>query len=261
MAEVARHIEGQQAAKAAIDIALMDWFGQKIGVPLYTYFGLDAGDAPVTTFSIGIDNPEMTRQKVKEAEAYPVLKIKVGLDTDEATIEAVRSVTKKPLRVDANEGWKDKEEAVRKINWLESQGVEFVEQPMPAAMIEETRWVRSRVHIPIIADESCLHPSDIPKMAGAFDGVNVKLDKAGGMLEGYRMIEIAKSLGMKTMLGCMISSSVSVTAAAHLSPLVDYADLDGNLLIANDPYSGVLVKNGKLILPNRPGLGLKPVAV
>jgi L-alanine-DL-glutamate epimerase-like enolase superfamily enzyme len=261
MAEVTRRIEGQQAAKAAIDIALMDWFGQKLGVPLYTYFGLDAGDAPVTTFSIGIDNPAMTRQKVREAEAYPVLKIKVGLDTDEATIEAVRSVTKKPLRVDANEGWKDKEEAVRKINWLESQGVEFVEQPMPAAMIEETRWVRSRVHIPIIADESCLHPTDIPKMAGAFDGVNVKLDKAGGMLEAYRMIEIAKSLGMKTMLGCMISSSVSVTAAAHLSPLVDYADLDGNLLIANDPYSGVLVKNGKLILPNRPGLGLKPVAV
>jgi len=259
MAEVARRIEGQQAAKAAIDIALMDWFGQKLGVPLYTYFGLDAGDAPVTTFSIGIDNPEMTRQKVREAEAYPVLKIKVGLDTDEATIEAVRGVTKKPLRVDANEGWKNKEEAVRKINWLESQGVEFVEQPMPAAMIDETRWVRSRVHIPIIADESCLHPNDIPKMADAFDGVNVKLDKAGGMLEGYRMIEIAKSLGMKTMLGCMISSSVSVTAAAHLSPLVDYADLDGNLLIANDPYSGVLVKNGKLILPKRPGLGLKPV--
>jgi L-alanine-DL-glutamate epimerase-like enolase superfamily enzyme len=259
MAEVARRIEGQQAAKAAIDIALMDWFGQKLGVPLYTYFGLDAGDAPITTFSIGIDNPEMTRQKVREAEAYPVLKIKVGLDTDESTIEAVRGVTKKPLRVDANEGWKNKEEAVRKINWLESQGVEFVEQPLPAAMIEETRWVRSRVHIPIIADESCLHPSDIPKLAGAFDGVNVKLDKAGGLLEAYRMIEIAKSLGMKTMLGCMISSSVSVTAAAHLSPLVDYADLDGNLLIANDPYSGVLVKNGKLILPNRPGLGLKPV--
>jgi len=260
MAEVARRIEGQQAAKAAIDIALMDWFGQKVGVPLYTYFGLDAADAPITTFSIGIDNPDMTRQKVREAEPYPILKIKVGLDTDEATIEAVRSVTKKPLRVDANEGWKDKEEAVRKINWLESQGVEFVEQPMPAAMIEETRWVRSRVHIPILADESCLHPSDIPKMAGAFDGVNVKLDKTGGMLEAYRMIEIAKSLGMKTMLGCMISSSVSVTAAAHLSPLVDYADLDGNLLIANDPYSGVLVRNGKLILPNRPGLGLMPVA-
>jgi L-alanine-DL-glutamate epimerase-like enolase superfamily enzyme len=260
MAEVFRRVDGQNAAKAAIDIALMDWFGQKLGVPLYTYFGLDAADAPVTTFSIGIDNPEVTRQKVREAAAFPVLKIKVGLATDEPTIEAVRSVTHKPLRVDANEGWKDKEEAVRKINWLESQGVEFIEQPMPAEMIEETRWVRSRVHIPVIADESCLHPADIPKLAGAFDGINVKLDKAGGILEAYRMIQIAKSLHMKTMLGCMVSSSVSVTAAAHLSPLVDYADLDGNLLIANDPYTGVTVRDGKLILPGRPGLGLKPAA-
>lgn len=259
MAEVFHRIEGQFAAKAAIDIALMDWLGKKLGIPLFTYFGLDRADAPVTTFSIGIDNPEVTRQKVREAEAYPVLKIKVGLDTDEATIAAVRSVTKKPLRVDANEGWKDKEEAVRKINWLESQGVEFVEQPMPAPMIDETRWVRSRVHIPIIADESCVRAAEIPKLIDAFDGINVKLDKAGGMLEAYRMINIAKSLGMKTMLGCMISSSVSVTAAAHLSPLVDYADLDGNLLIANDPYSGVLVRDGKLILPDRPGLGLRPV--
>ena len=258
MAEVFRRVDGQNAGKAAIDIALMDWFGQKLGVPLYTYFGLDAADAPVTTFSIGIDNPDVTRQKVREAAAFPVLKIKVGLATDEPTIEAVRSVTRKPLRVDANEGWKDKEEAVRKINWLESQGVEFIEQPMPAEMIEETRWVRSRVHIPVIADESCLHPADIPKLAGAFDGINVKLDKAGGILEAYRMIQIAKSLHMKTMLGCMVSSSVSVTAAAHLSPLVDYADLDGNLLIANDPYTGVTVRNGKLILPGRPGLGLKP---
>ena len=258
IAEVFRRVDGQNAGKAAIDIALMDWFGQKLGVPLYTYFGLDAADAPVTTFSIGIDNPEVTRQKVREAAAFPVLKIKVGLATDEPTIEAVRSVTRKPLRVDANEGWKDKEEAVRKINWLESQGVEFIEQPMPAEMIEETRWVRSRVHIPVIADESCLHPADIPKLAGAFDGINVKLDKAGGILEAYRMIQIAKSLHMKTMLGCMVSSSVSVTAAAHLSPLVDYADLDGNLLIANDPYTGVTVRDGKLILPDRPGLGLKP---
>ena len=259
MGEVFRRIEGQYAAKAAMDIALMDWFGQKLGIPLYTYFGLDPADAPVTTFSIGIDNPEVTRQKVREAAAFPVLKIKVGLDTDEATIAAVRSVTKKPLRVDANEGWKDKEEAVRKINWLASQGVEFIEQPMPASMIEETRWVRKRVHIPIIADEACLHPGDIPKLADAFDGVNVKLMKCGGLLEAYRMIQIARSLGMRTMLGCMIESSIGVTAAAHLSPLVDYADLDGNLLIANDPYSGVLVRDGKLILPRRPGLGLLPV--
>ncbi|MFB3779510.1 MAG: dipeptide epimerase [Bryobacteraceae bacterium] len=258
MREVFRQVKGEYAAKAAIDIALMDWVTQKLDVPLYRYLGLDPRDTPLTTFSIGIDTPETTRQKVKEAEPFPILKIKVGLATDEETIAAVRSVTNKPLRVDANEGWKDKEEAVRKINWLESQGVEFVEQPMPASMLEETRWMRSRVHIPVIADEACLHPADIPRLADSFDGVNIKLMKCGGIQEALRMIEMAKSLGLKTMLGCMIESSIGVTAAAHLSPLVDYADLDGNLLIANDPYAGVQVDKGKLILPDRPGLGLSP---
>lgn len=251
---------GQYAAKSAIDIALLDWVTKKLDIPLYRYFGLDPADAPITTFSIGIDTPEITRQKVREAEDFPVLKIKVGLDTDEPTIEAVRSVTKKPLRVDANEGWRDKEEAVRKIKWLESQGVEFVEQPMPADMLEETRWVRSRVHLPLIADEACLSPAAIPKLADAYDGINIKLDKCGGIQQAQCMIQIAKSLGMKTMLGCMVSSSVCVTAAAHLSPLVDYADLDGNLLIANDPYQGVMVQQGKLVLPQRPGLGLVSVS-
>ena len=256
MAEVFQHVQGEWAGKAAVDIALMDWVGQKLRVPLYSYFGLDPRDTPLTTFSIGIDTPEITKQKTREADEYPILKVKVGLDTDEPTIEAVRSVTSKPLRVDANEGWKDKEEAVRKINWLAGKGVEFIEQPMPAEMLDETAWVHERVHIPIIADEACQRAADIPKLKGIFDGVNVKLDKSGGMLEAYRMISIAKSLGMKTMLGCMVSSSVSVTAAAHLSPLVDYADLDGNLLIANDPFHGVRVEKGKLILPDRPGLGL-----
>jgi len=258
MATVFARLADSWAGKAAIDIALMDWVGQKLGIPLYTYFGLDPADAPLTTFSIGIDTPEITRQKTREAAEFPILKVKVGLATDEPTIEAVRSVTSKPLRVDANEGWKDKEEAVRKINWLATQGVEFIEQPMPAEMVEETRWVRAHVHIPIIADEACQRVSDIPKLKDAYDGVNIKLDKSGGLLEAWRMIAVAKSLGMKTMLGCMVSSSVSVTAAAHLSPLVDYADLDGNLLIANDPFHGVLVEKGKLILPDRPGLGLIP---
>ena len=260
LAAVFKRIPGEWAGKASIDIALMDWVTQKLGIPLYEYFGLDPADAPVTTFSIGIDTPEITRQKTLEAAEYPILKVKVGLSTDEPTIEAVRSVTKKPLRVDANEGWTDKEEAVRKINWLEKQGVEFVEQPMPAAMIEETRWVRSRVHLPIIADEACERPTDIAKLRDAYDGINVKLDKCGGVLEAFRMIQMAKALGMRTMLGCMVSSSVTVTAAAHLSPLVDYADLDGNLLIANDPYRGVRVIKGKLTLPNKPGLGLTPAA-
>lgn len=257
-AEIARRLPGQYAAKAAIDIALMDWVTQQLGVPLYRYLGLDPRDTPVTTFSIGIDTPEITRQKVREAAAFPVLKIKVGLATDEETIAAVRAETSKPLRVDANEGWKDKEEAVRKIRWLESQGVEFVEQPMPAAMLEETRWVRSRVNIPIFADEACLHAEDIPRIAVAFDGVNIKLMKCGGIQAALRMIETARAFGLKVMLGCMIESSIGITAAAHLSPLVDYADLDGNLLIANDPYRGVTVENGKLVLPNRPGLGLLP---
>ena len=258
MAEVFQRVPGEWAGKAAIDIALMDWVGQKLGIPLYTYFGLDPKDTPLTTFSIGIDTPEITRQKTREAADFPILKVKVGLATDEPTIEAVRSVTDKPLRVDANEGWKDKEEAVRKINWLEKHGVEFIEQPMPAEMIEETRWVRSRVHIPIIADEACQRASDIPKLKDAFDGVNVKLDKSGGMLEAYRMIQIAKALGMRTMLGCMVSSSVSVTAAAHLSPLVDYADLDGNLLIAQRPVPRRARGKGKADSAGEARAGIDP---
>lgn len=257
--EILRRVDGEWAAKAAVDIAILDWVGQRLGAPICRLWGLDAADTPLTTFSIGIDTPEITRQKVREADPYPVLKVKVGLDTDEATIEAVRSVTKKPLRVDANEGWKTKEEALRKIKWLETQGVELIEQPLPAAMLEEQRWLRERVDMPIFADEACLRPADIPKLADAFDGVNIKIDKAGGLLQGYRMVQIARALGLKTMLGCMVSSSVSVTAAAHLSPLVDYADLDGNLLIANDPYEGVTVRDGKLVLPDRPGLGVRAV--
>lgn len=248
----------QRAAMAAVDIAIMDWVGKRLNVPLYQYFGLDPTATPVTTFSIGIDTPEITRQKTREAADYPVLKVKVGLKTDEESIAAIRSVTKKPLRVDANEGWTDKEEAIRKINWLETQGVEFVEQPMPAHMFEEVKYVRSKVHLPIMADEACTSAADIPKLKEAYDGINVKLDKSGGILEAHRWISIARALDMKVMLGCMISSSCSCTAAGHLSPLVDYADLDGFLLISNDPYSGVTVEKGKLILPNGPGLGLKP---
>lgn len=258
--DVFAKIPGEWAAKSAIDIALHDWVAQKLGTPLYKYFGLDAADAPITTFSIGIDTPEITKQKVLEAEPYPVLKIKVGLDKDEATLEAIRGVTKKPLRLDANEGFKNKEEAVRKINWLEGLGAQFIEQPLPAHMHEEQKWVRSKVHIPILADEACLRAEDIPKIADAYDGVVIKLDKTGGLLGALQMIDTAKAHKMKTMLGCMVSSSVTITAAAQISPLVDFADLDGNLLIANDPFSGVRVQQGKLILPERPGLGLVKVS-
>ena len=256
--ELDRRLPGQRAALAAVDLALLDWTGKRLGVPVCRLFGLDPADTAVTNMSIGIDTPEITRQKVREAEAFPVLKVKVGLATDEATLDAVRSVTKKPLRVDANEGWTSKEEAVRKINWLESQGVQLIEQPLPAHMVEEARWVRSRVHIPVFADEACHSAEDIPKLREAFDGIVVKLDKSGGLVEALRQIHVARALGMKVMIGCMVSSSCTVTAAAHLSPLVDHADLDGHLLIGNDPYEGVQVDRGKLILPDRPGLGLKP---
>lgn len=258
MSRVGALLPGEWAAKSAIDIALMDWVGKKRGIPLYEHYGLDSDDAPITSFSIGIDKPDVVRQKVREADEYPVLKIKVGLDSDEEMMAAVRGVTQKPLRVDANQGWTDRELAARRIDWLSKQGVEFVEQPMPADRMEDMHWLHQRASLPLMADESCRHPEEIPKLVGVFDLVNIKLDKAGGMGSAYQMIQMARSLGLKTMLGCMVSSSCAITAAAHLSPLADYADLDGNLLIANDPYLGVTVESGKLLLPRRPGLGLLP---
>lgn len=251
-----RAITDQSCACAALDIAILDWVGRKLNVPLYRLFGLDAGKTPVTTFSIGIDSPEVIKQKVKEAKDFPVLKIKVGTENDAQIVAAVREATDRPLRVDANEGWRDKQQALEKIQWLQRMGVELIEQPLPAAMIEETAWLRERVEIPIIADEAVKRAGDIPKLAGAYDGINIKLMKAGGVQEAMRMIHVARALGLKIMLGCMIESSVAVSAAAQISPLVDYADLDGNLLISNDPFAGTGVKDGKLILSDRPGLGI-----
>lgn len=248
--------EEQTAAKCAMDIALIDWVTKKLRVPLYRYLGLDKAKTPITSFSIGIDKPEVIQQKIREAGQYPILKIKVGKQNDEEIMRAVREVTDKPVRVDANEGWKTKEEALEKIKWLERMNVEFIEQPLSSSMLEETHWLRERVNMPIIADEAVKRTADIPMLAGAYDGINIKLMKSGGIQEALRMIWMARSLGMKIMLGCMIESSCAISAAAHISPLVDWADLDGNLLIANDPFSGVTVKNGKLMLNDRPGLGI-----
>ncbi|RPI24349.1 MAG: dipeptide epimerase [Acidobacteria bacterium] len=253
-------ITDESCAKAALDIAVLDWVGKKFNQPLFRIFGLDPARTPVTTFSIGIDTPDVVRQKVKEAAAFPVLKIKVGLKNDQEMLETVRSVTDKPLRVDANEGWKTKEEALEKIRWLEGLGVELIEQPLPSAMLEETRWLRERVNMPILADEAVKTTRDIPALSSAFDGINVKLMKSGGPQEALTMIKMARALGMKIMLGCMIESSVAIAAAAQISPLVDYADLDGNLLISNDPFKGSTVEKGKIVLPSGPGLGVEPVA-
>jgi L-alanine-DL-glutamate epimerase-like enolase superfamily enzyme len=256
-AEIFSAITDQNCARCALDIALMDWIGKKLNVPLYKFWGVDKNKTPLTSFSIGIDTPDVIKQKVREAEKYPVLKVKVGRENDEEILDAVRSVTDKPIRVDANEGWKTKEVALAKIKWLSTMGVEFIEQPMPSDMIKETRWLRDRVDMPIVADEAVKTASDIPKLAEAYDGINIKLMKAGGLQEALRMIHLAKAFDMKIMLGCMIESSVAISAAAQLSPMVDWADLDGNLLISNDPYTGATVENGKMILSEKPGLGVE----
>jgi len=249
-------ITDQNCARCALDIAIMDWIGKKLNVPLYKYFGLDKNKTAVTSYSIGIDTPEVIKQKIREAEPYPILKIKVGSDHDEAIMDTVRSVTDKVIRVDANEGWKTKEVALQKIKWLKTMGVEFVEQPMPADMLEDTRWLRERVDMPLVADEAVKTAADIPKLATAYDGINIKLMKAGGIQEAMRMIQLAKAMNLKIMLGCMIESSIAIAAAAHLTPLVDWADLDGNLLIREDPFSGLQNDKGKIILNDQPGLGI-----
>ena len=249
-------IVAQNCAKAALDIALMDWVAKSLNVPLYKMLGLDTDKTPLTSYSIGIDQIDVIKRKTLEASDFPILKVKVGNPNDEDIINAIRSVTDKPIRVDANEGWKDKETAVKKAQWMRSKGVEFIEQPMPAKMLEETAWVRQRVDIPLVADEAVLTARDIPSLADAYDGINIKLMKAGGIQEALKMIHIARALDLKIMLGCMIESSIAITAAAHLSPLADWADLDGNLLIRNDPFSGVKVVGGRLLLSDLPGIGI-----
>jgi len=251
--------EHNTAAKASIDIALHDWIGKRLNIPLWKLWGLDKDRTPRTSFTIGIDTLDVIEKKVREAEQYPILKVKVGISNDTEIIKTIRKVTNKTIRVDANEGWKVKEEARDKILWLEEQGVEFVEQPMPAAQIDDTAWLREQVHIPLIADENFTRLSDLPKLYGAFDGINIKLMKCAGVREAMKLIHTAKAMQMKIMLGCMIESSIAIAAAAHLSPMVDYADLDGNILITNDPFQGLAVREGKLIINDEPGLGVKPL--
>jgi len=252
---VAERLMGEKAALAAIDIALYDLLGKRFSAPLYALLGLDPRKTPVTSYTIGIDAPEIIAEKVREAEGFPVLKIKMGLENDYEIMETVRRLTDRPVRIDANEGW-TREEALEKMRWLEGRNVEFVEQPLPAANLDDARWLAERTPIPMFADESVHCARDIPKLAGAFHGINIKLMKCGGIQEALRMIHAARAHGMKVMLGCMIESSVGITAAAHLSPLVDYADLDGNILIRNDPALGVTTRDGALILPDGPGLGV-----
>lgn len=249
--------EGDAPAKAAIDIALHDLVGKLLGQPLYRLWGYNDAKAPNTTFTIGIDTPEVVREKTLEcADRFKILKVKVGLENDVEMIQTIRSVTDLPLAVDANQGWKDKYKALDEICWLKEHGIVMVEQPMPKEQLDDIAWVTERSPLPIFADESIQRLRDIPRIKGAFTGINIKLMKCTGLLEARKMITYARAEGMKVMVGCMTETSCATTAAAHFSPVVDFADLDGNLLIANDRFEGMVVKEGRISLPDRPGLGL-----
>ena len=257
-AELDEAITDQSCAKAALDMALLDWFGKKWDLPVYRIWGLNPVAAPLSTFTIGIASPEEIRRKVREAADFPLLKIKVGVDNDDEIIGAVRAETDKPLRVDANEGWTDRQLALEKIQWLATQNVEFVEQPMPAGSYDDVAWLREHSPLPLVADEDVKTAKDIPRLKGVYDGINIKLMKSGGLLEGLQMVHVARAMGLKIMLGCMIESALAISAAAQLAPLVDWADLDSNLLLSHDPFNGIRANEGKLRLTNQPGLGSNP---
>lgn len=244
------------AAKAAVDMALYDLVGKMLSVPLYKLLGLNAAHAAHTSFTLGIDNPTEMAKKALKAIDYPILKVKVGTRHDLDNIKAIREVSQAVIRVDANTAWTAKE-AIQAINALAPYAIEFVEQPVAPRDLAGLKLVRENVPLPIIADESCVTVEDIPRVAECVDGINIKLMKCGGLRHALKMIHVARAHNLRVMIGCMIESSLAITAAAHLTPLVDYADLDGHLLIDNDPYVGVGVLNGKLVLPEGPGLGVK----
>lgn len=260
MEEILDYIEllapGNYAAKASIDIALHDLVGKLMNQPWYRIWGLNPGKTPFTSFTIGIDTPEVVKKKVEEASPYRILKVKLGQDNDKEMIKTIRSVTDKPLCVDVNQGWRDREMALDMIHWLKEQGVVFVEQPMPKALVEDLAWLTQKSPLPVIADESVQTIMDVKKADGVYNGINIKLMKCGGMRSAFKMINTARALNMKVMIGCMTETSCAISAAAQLSPMVDWADLDGNLLISNDIYEGVIVVDGKLVLPDRPGIGI-----
>ncbi len=255
MVTIEAKLGGNYAAKSAIDMALHDRLAKKLGVPLYQLWGLNPHKTPYTSFTIGLDEPEVMAEKVRKAEDYPILKVKLGTSRDIEIIQALREVTDKPLYVDANTAWTPKE-AIHKIRALARYGVELVEQPTKPENLSGLKFVCQHSELPIIADESVKRAIDIPALAECVDGINIKLTKCGGLLEAHRMINVARTHGLSVMLGCMIETSLAITAAAHLTPLVDYADLDGNLLVVNDPYTGVTLDKGKLILPEHPGIGV-----
>ena len=261
MDDILRYVDsvmpGNTAAKAAVDIALHDLVGKMMKQPWYKIWGFDPADTPNTSFTIGIDTPEVVKQKVAEAAPYKILKVKLGMATDRQMIETIRSATNVPLCVDVNQGWTDRVKALETIHWLKENGVVFVEQPMAKTNIDDNAWLTQNSPLPIIGDESVQRLPDVIKAHGVYSGINIKLMKCTGMREAHQMVTLARSLGMKVMIGCMTETSCAISAAAQLAPKADWADLDGNLLISNDPYSGIQIVDGKVTLIDRPGVGLK----
>jgi len=249
--------EGNCAAKAAVDIALHDLTGKIMKQPWHNIWGFDKEKTPNTSFTIGIDTPEVVRQKVAEAEPYKILKVKLGRETDKMMIETIRSVSDKPICVDVNQGWPDRSRALEMIYWLKEKGVVFVEQPLPKTAIDDNAWLTQNSPLPIIGDEAVQRLADVKKAWGVYSGINIKLMKCAGMREAHQMLTAAKALGMKVMIGCMTETSCAISAAAQLSPNADWADLDGNLLISNDPYTGMEIKQGKICLTNQSGIGIE----
>ncbi|MFA6596418.1 MAG: dipeptide epimerase [Ignavibacteriaceae bacterium] len=245
-----------QAAKASVDIAMHDLVGKLLNQPWYNIWGFDKSKTPVTSFTIGIDTPEVVRQKVKEAEEYKILKVKLGRDTDKQMIETIRSVTDKPITVDVNQGWHDKNFALEMAHWLKERNILFLEQPMPKENVDDNAWLTEHSPLPTIGDEAVQRLPDVIKAKGVYSGINIKLMKSTGMREAYKMLLLARSFGMKVMLGCMTETSCAISAASHLSPMVDWADLDGALLIGNDIFSGTKIIDGRVTLYDKPGIGV-----
>jgi L-Ala-D/L-Glu epimerase len=260
MEEILDYVEqlapGNYAAKASVDIALHDLTGKLMKQPWFRIWGLNPEKTPFTSFTIGIDTPEVVRKKVEEASQFKILKVKLGMDNDKEMIETIRSVSETPLCVDVNQGWKDRKMALDMIYWLKDKGVVFVEQPMPKNMVDDLAWLTQNSPLPVIADESVQTIMDVKKADGVYSGINIKLMKCGGMRSAFKMINTARALNMKVMIGCMTETSCAISAAAQLSPMVDWADLDGNLLINNDLFDGVKVIDGKIILHDAPGIGV-----
>lgn len=252
--------DGDSAAKAAVDIALHDLVGKIIGAPWHRMLGLNPKKTPNTTYTIGIDTDEMVKLKTREvAGQFKILKVKLGTPRDREMIRAIREVSDLPIAVDVNQGWKNKKKALDEIFWLKEQGIVMVEQPMPKEMLDANAWLTEKSPLPTFADEAIQRLKDIPAIKGAYTGINIKLMKCTGMREAWKMMNYARAEGMKVLIGCMTETSCAIAAAAQLSPAVDFADLDGNLLIANDIFRGTTVVDGKITLNQLPGIGIEKI--